>query len=112
MLALLGMALLVGLAVPMMREPDRRLRATALATSLLVVAFVSASGPHLVHHALDPEQAKQCHVLNSASHTEGATVVLDVPVAPRVERPLGEVPPQSPPALAPPATRGRAPPPA
>jgi hypothetical protein len=88
----------------------RRRRATALATSLLMLAFVSASAPHLVHHILDPEQAQHCEILKSVNHVEGATAASDPPPAPLIARPLAKAAPVPPAVETLAAACGRAPP--
>ena len=85
-------------------------RVTAMAMGALTLIFIAESGPHLVHHALDPAQAEQCQMLKASSHSDATTVAADpVPVPGTLEW-LQAAPQLNPPAVGCPAARGRAPP--
>lgn len=106
----LGVAL-AGAAAGAARLPRRqRIRITAAGAGAAVAVFLAGSAPHLVHHALEPPQAVQCQLLQSASHAEGTTAEPDVP---RVLNASHAAPPDhliAPPDAAAPVARDRAPP--
>jgi hypothetical protein len=85
-------------------------RAAAAATGALVLVFIAESGPHLVHHALDPAQAEQCQILKASSHSDGTTVAADSLPVPGTLEWLHLVLQLRPPAGEGPAACGRAPP--
>jgi hypothetical protein len=97
---------LVGLSV----AGGRPRRVTSLATSLLLLAFVGTAAPHLVHHLLDPDQARHCEILKSANHVEMAGTVPAPTPAPPIVCALARPAPVLVTVVTPPAARGRAPP--
>lgn len=106
----LAAALLTGLLLAVAREHGRRPRATALAATLLMLAFVAASAPHLVHHALGTDEARDCRLLVAADHADATVPAVDLPPVPQVARRLSETPRRWPAVGAPPVACERAPP--
>jgi hypothetical protein len=106
----LAAALLTGLLLAVAREHGRRPRATALAATLLVLAWVAASAPHLVHHALGTDEARDCRLLVSADHADATVPAVDLPPVLQFAHRLAETPRRRSAIGAPPAACERAPP--
>lgn len=103
-------SLLLALAAGGALGSARLRRTAAIATSALVLVFIAESGPHLVHHALDPGQAEQCQVLKAAGHSEATTLAVDPPPVPGTLESIQAAALVHPPDTSRPAACGRAPP--
>ena len=108
--AVLAAALLSGFLLAVARERGRRPRATAVAASLLMLAFVAESGSHLVHHALGADEGRHCQLLVSADHADATAPAVDLPPGPQLAHRLSETPRRRPAVGAPPVACERAPP--
>jgi hypothetical protein len=68
-----------------MREYRWVLRILAVATALIVLLWVGAMGPHLVHHLFDEDQPQVCLIFAQASHfpclieVQPSLALLDMP---------------------------------
>ncbi|HUL61258.1 MAG TPA: hypothetical protein VLU43_18410 [Anaeromyxobacteraceae bacterium] len=93
------------------RTLSHRLRGPAAgATTVVLLVFIAESGPHLVHHALNPAQGEECQVLKATSHSEAVAfsdALLHISSAVQSLAPAAELRPL---AVAVPAARGRGPP--
>ena len=69
-----AVALFVGPRLRRASSARRFGKAMALGLAVAVLASTTQAAPHLVHHALDPDDGSGCTIFQIASHTDGAAV--------------------------------------